>query len=238
MENSKKVEPRPIGGEGKEILLSKSLKYLLKITKEHFELTMEGVPGTSKAGVTSSQKIECSETDTDSERGYATDTEIQKRKRKRVIDGEGFVRPRKTVKKIIPITPKETELNNRYDSLQNNEIEIDVENTNTLTPNIAIEIDRPNPTPNKQVKPPPIVITQKIDFIAVTKHIKTLIVDNMEVAYTTQGIRMNIKTLTDYKIAIKYLNDQKMEYYTYPTYLEKFPKVFLKAFSITAVLLR
>ena len=94
-------------------------------------------------------------------------------------------------------------------------------------PSGSQEHNKQNVVP-KQVKPPPIVITQKVDFIKLSQKINPSLKEGLIVAYTSQGIRVNTKTLDDHKAAIFYLDSLKIQYFTYPTQLDKIPKVVLK----------
>ena len=48
------------------------------------------------------------------------------------------------------------------------------------------------------------------------------------VAYSTQGVKINTKSIEDHRTTITLLDQMNIQYFTYPTYLDKIPKIVLK----------
>ena len=222
-------KPHPSRGEG-GIILSRELSSLIFIARTQLKLIMGDEEENTGNEMFSSDDYQ-TEPETDGNLPKKTKKQT-KRKRKTIRNSDGYTFPKKTNKKSKATTTatKQIETSNIFETLNNKENEVVKENENLAENNEASgsqEHNKQNVVP-KQVKPPPIVITQKVDFIKLSQKINPSLKEGLIVAYTSQGIRVNTKTLDDHKAAIFYLDSLKIQYFTYPTQLDKIPKVVLK----------
>lgn len=173
--------------------------------------------------LTSSDDDSCAEIENNTEASGSNNK--NKRKRTVKVDSDGFKSQRKQNK--LDNTPKsyQVPLTNKFECLQASSSEINQE-SNQVETNQSIGSN--NPENSLQTKPPPITVVQKIDFIKLSKQIKKLIEAELIVSYTTRGVKIVTKTLSDYNKVKKFLDSEKIEYFTFPTKAERTPKVVLK----------
>jgi hypothetical protein len=68
---------------------------------------------------------------------------------------------------------------------------------------------------NKAGRPPPIVLTSKINFIALQKEIKPTVTESFAFRNTRTGTKIMSKEMTDYSAIRQYLEAKHLNYYTF-----------------------